>query len=127
MKHKHIILTLFLFILVTTGFSKDKFIFSGNILDAKSGEVVKGIDVVVKDQSTGTITNKNGDFSLYLEKGKYLVTISGKGYQEQELKIELVDNINQDVSLSPVNENSKKHRKKKQRNSHHNTSLLSLL
>ena len=126
MKWKHILIILML-LPAYYGFSQDKYTLSGVIIDSESGKALNGIDVVIKDENTGTISNQTGSFLLHLNQGKYNITISGKGYSQKELKINLDDNIEKDISLSPVKNKEKKPQKKKLKKNNIHTTLLSLL
>ena len=127
MKWKHILIILMLLPTIQ-GFSQDKYILSGVIIDSDSGKALNGINVVVKDENTGTISNQKGSFLLHLNEGNHNVTISGKGYSSKKIDINLDDNIVKDISLSPTNTKEKKLSKKKPKkhNNLHET-LLSLL
>ena len=126
MKWKHILILLFLLPAIS-GFCKEKFTFSGIIHDADSGKALNGIDIVIKDQNTGTITNLKGTFLLHLDEGRYNVTVSGKGYAEKEVNIDLSENIEKDIMLAPSKDSDKKPNKKKERKIHLHSTLLSLL
>ena len=126
MKWKHILIILML-IPAINGFSQGKYTLSGVIVDSESGKTLTGIDVVVKDQDTGTISNQKGTFLLHLDEGKHNVTISGKGYSSKEIDINLDDNIVKDISLSPEKDRNKKSSKKKTKKHSIQATLLSLL
>jgi hypothetical protein len=82
--------------------STQKFAVSGNVKDAKNGEELIGVSVMVSELKTGVATNAYGYYSLNLPAGKYTVVFSYVGYvnqvrqvdltsQNQKLNIELVE------------------------------------
>jgi iron complex outermembrane recepter protein len=61
----------------------------GKVTDKETGEPLVGVNVTIKDQLTGTITNSNGSFSLITKVPKpFILVISMLGYQSQEFEIE---------------------------------------
>lgn len=126
MKRKHIFI-LFMLLPAFSGICQEKYTLSGVIIDSESGKTLNGIDIVVEDQNTGTITNQKGSFLLHLDEGKHNITISGKGYNNKELTIDLNDNIVKEVNLTPDKANEKKPSKRREKKSQNHTTLLSLL
>ena len=61
----------------------------GKITDKETGESLVGVNVTIKDQLTGTITNANGSFSLITQVSRpFILFISMLGYQSQEFEID---------------------------------------
>lgn len=60
---------------------------SGQVIDSKNGETVIGASVLVRNTTTGTITDIDGNFSLSVAKGAELV-ISSIGYEDYLLKVD---------------------------------------
>jgi len=58
---------------------------TGQVVDAK-GATLPGVNVVIKDKNTGTITDINGNFSIIAEEGELLV-FSFVGYSPQEVQV----------------------------------------
>lgn len=110
-----------------SGFSQGKYTLSGVIIDSESGKALTGINVVAKDNNTGTISNQKGSFLLHLQEGKYNLTISGKGYSAKQIDIKLDDNIEKDIKLSPEKKKDKKSKKKRSKKHNLHDTLLSLL
>ncbi|HKK80654.1 MAG TPA: carboxypeptidase-like regulatory domain-containing protein, partial [Prolixibacteraceae bacterium] len=60
-------------------------------------------DIFIEDEETGTITNSNGEYVLYLSKGEYDVVFSLKGYEKHTEKIVLEECMIQLVELNHKN------------------------
>jgi len=60
----------------------------GRVYDKKTGKSLVGVNVTIRDQLTGTITDMNGTFSLRTQVPlPFVVVISMMGYQTQEFVI----------------------------------------
>lgn len=95
---KNIILFLLLFISVSS--FGQKYTLSGSIRDASNGEDVYGATVRVTDLSNvGTNTNAYGYYSLTLDSGQYTIEYRSTGYETQTFKIDLTQDIKQNIEL----------------------------
>lgn len=56
----------------------------GTVKDAKTGDPLIGVSVIVKGSSIGTVTDMNGNFTLNVEKGTTL-SVSYVGYRTREV------------------------------------------
>lgn len=74
---------------------------SGNISNARTGEDLIGAAISLKDQTTGTITNSYGFYSLSIPEGDYVVQFSYLGYERMEKEINLGENQVIDIELEP--------------------------
>ncbi|MBC8488418.1 MAG: TonB-dependent receptor [Bacteroidetes bacterium] len=95
---------LFLFVaVIISGIitAQDKHTLSGHIKDATTGEELIGASIFVKELKTGGITNVYGFYSITIPRGKYIIEYRFIGYETQSTKINLVENIKQDIELSP--------------------------
>lgn len=95
---------LFLFVaVIISGIiaAQDKHTLSGHIKDATTGEELIGASIFVKELKTGGITNVYGFYSITIPGGKYIIKYSYIGYETQSTEINLVENIKQDIELSP--------------------------
>lgn len=63
-------------------------VISGKVT-SEGGETLPGVSVVLKNTTTGTITNESGDFTLTVPDGNTTLVFSFVGYDTQEL---LIDN-----------------------------------
>lgn len=80
-------------------FAQNKFTFSGSISESSSNETLIGVNVLIPEQNTGTITNEYGFFSITLPEGSYKIVISYLGYQTISKEINLNTDITQNFQL----------------------------
>ncbi|MDQ4139212.1 MAG: carboxypeptidase-like regulatory domain-containing protein, partial [Bacteroidota bacterium] len=93
----------FLFlILVGPVFGQQRLTISGYIRDAVSGESLPGATLRVKDKvNQGGAANNYGFYSLTLPAGNYTLIAQYLGYQSQEISINLTQNQQQNILLTP--------------------------
>jgi len=61
---------------------------SGSVTEAETGEPLIGVNIVVKDQVVGTITNIDGNFDLSIQQSPpFTLRISMIGFVTQEIDI----------------------------------------
>ncbi len=72
---------------------------SGHIKDGRTGEMLIGATVYVKEAQTGTSSNLYGFYSLSLIPGSYTLTFSYIGYQPKEQSINLTTDLNLAIEL----------------------------
>lgn len=84
-------------VLTAFSFAQSKATISGTLKDADSGEELIGVQVKVKDQSIGAISNEYGFYSLTLPVGNYTLLYQYPDFKTIEKTIEL--NSNQTVNL----------------------------
>lgn len=60
---------------------------SGVVRDAKTGDGLAGVNVVVKGTSTGTITDANGNFTLSVSGSPVTLIVSFIGYKNAEVTV----------------------------------------
>jgi len=61
---------------------------SGKVIDQNSGDALEGVSIHVKNSVTGTITNKQGEFSIRTRlKFPFFLVFSSVGYHEQEFEV----------------------------------------
>jgi outer membrane cobalamin receptor len=85
----------FLFILSFRLTAQDKFTLGGNIKDSLTNENISSATIIIKEINQGITTDRDGNFSISLPKGKYTLSISFLGYKTIEQRI----NLNSDVNL----------------------------
>jgi hypothetical protein len=95
---KNLTLTLFLF-WAALSYSQQKFTISGTVSEDETGETLIGVNVIIPELRTGTITNEYGFYSITLPEGTYEVTFSSLGFTSQTITINLTENIRQSISL----------------------------
>ena len=64
-----------------------QFTITGKVVDSTSKEPLYGASVFCQNTTSGTITNKEGEFSLRLNPGGYELIVSFTGYQNKEIRI----------------------------------------
>jgi len=115
---KHLLFTLLLFTSLA-GFSQNFYTFSGVIKDSETGKTLNGIDVYIREKTTGTISNSSGMFFMFLSAGLYDIDIKGEGYLAENLAINLTEDRQFEIFLKPTTDSKKKAlgwNKKKQTN-----------
>ncbi len=70
----------------------NRFILNGYVKDSLSGESIIGATITVNGQSRGVASNQYGFYSLTLEKGRYLISISHVSYLPKLFDVELDSN-----------------------------------
>ncbi|NGX84891.1 TonB-dependent receptor [Aequorivita sp. KMM 9714] len=86
-------------------FAQEKFTLSGTVSEASSGETLFGVNVIIPELQTGTVTNQYGYYSITLPKGNYNVTYSNIGFASQTVDVALSENIKLDLELATDTEN----------------------
>ncbi|MDD7886770.1 TonB-dependent receptor [Flavivirga sp. 57AJ16] len=76
---------------------------SGVILD-DSGQPQLGTNIYIQETSTGTVTDENGYFSMWLPEGNYTLITSYLGYENQTLNVALNSNKNLNISMLANNQ-----------------------
>ena len=80
--------------------AQQKFVLSGHIRDASTGEDLPGASVIVEGQANlGTTTNAYGFYSITLPAGKHKVRYQYVGYTNSEIEIDLFENKKNDIEL----------------------------
>ncbi|MBC7946976.1 MAG: carboxypeptidase-like regulatory domain-containing protein [Chitinophagaceae bacterium] len=64
---------------------------TGRIIDSASKEPMSGASVFCQNTTIGTVSNKQGEFSLSLKSGGYELIISYTGYQTKQIQINHTD------------------------------------
>jgi hypothetical protein len=92
---------LFVAILLVSKISAQKFTISGTVKDKANGEDLIGATVTIKELTgVGTVTNVYGFYSLTLDKGEYILMYKSLGFNVEEVKINLNENLTIDMELS---------------------------
>lgn len=69
-----------------------QFTISGKVVDSTTKEPLFGASVFAQNTTSGTTTNREGEFSLSLKSGGYELIVSFTGYQSREIRISNNDN-----------------------------------
>lgn len=94
-KHYELLKVLFLLLglaFVSHGYSQGIRV-SGKVTDARDGQSLPGVSILVKNTSTGTITDIDGKYTLNVEPGAVLA-FSFIGYNTQEIEVGAQTTIN---------------------------------
>ena len=86
-------------------FSQEKITLSGTISEEKGNETLNGVNVLIPELKTGTITNEYGFYSITLPKGTYNIIVSHIGFSDKTKRIELNKNTKQNFKLIESLEN----------------------
>ena len=74
---------------------------SGYIKDQKTGENLKGANIIVKNSGDGAVSNDYGFYSLSLEEGEYVLVYSFVGYAVEKRTVNLNEDKRINISLKP--------------------------
>lgn len=81
----------------TSGLSAQNTTVTGNVVDEESGEVLPGVNIMIKGTTSGTTTGNDGNYELPVPSLQDTLVFSYVGYQEQQIPIDGRDVI--DVSM----------------------------
>ncbi len=73
---------------------------SGTISDKSNGETLFGASIFLTGTTIGGVTNEYGFYSITAPEGEYVLNISYMGYTDVNIKINLNQDIKQDVEIS---------------------------
>lgn len=62
---------------------------SGTVKDAETGMPLEGASIFAQNTTKGTLSDKEGTFKLYLDKGGYEIVVSFTGYMSKTINVEL--------------------------------------
>jgi hypothetical protein len=77
-----------------------QFTVSGKVVDSVSMEPLYGASVFCQNTTSGTTTDKQGEFSLKLKSGGYELIVSFTGYQTKEIRITDADNTALQIQMT---------------------------
>jgi CarboxypepD_reg-like domain len=76
-----------------------QFTVGGKIVDSATNEPLPAASVYCQNTTLGTVTNKEGFFSLSLKSGGYELVISFTGYETKQIRINHTDGIIPDIKM----------------------------
>jgi len=79
--------------------AQDKFTLSGSITDNASNETLIGVNVLIPEIQSGTMTNEYGFYSITLPQGEYTIQISYLGFKTITETINLDKDISKNYKL----------------------------
>lgn len=86
-------------LLFTSAIVFGQFTITGKVVDSATKEPLLGASVFAQNTTSGTTTNKQGEFSLSLRSGGYELIVSFTGYQSKEIRISNNDNSSLQIEL----------------------------
>ncbi|APY07480.1 collagen-binding protein [Winogradskyella sp. J14-2] len=84
--------------------AQEKFTLSGTITDSESNETLIGVNVLIPEIQSGTMTNEYGFYSITLPKGTYNIQISYLGFKTISQTIELTNDLSKNFQLTEAAE-----------------------
>ncbi|HHS95328.1 MAG TPA: TonB-dependent receptor [Phaeodactylibacter sp.] len=99
---KKILLACFVLFSFTFLAKAQQYTISGRITDADTKEPLIGATIMTQD-ATGAVTDFEGNYSLTLPKGEYLLTVSYVSYSTQEIAIDLSADQTFHIEMSSEN------------------------
>lgn len=98
---KKILLPIIIFLMSSFTAKSQNFTINGSVKDKANGEDIIGAVIGVKEiPGKGTSTNAYGFFSLTIPAGKYTLFFQYLGYNTQELRVDLSDNVTIRIELA---------------------------
>ncbi|MBN1789612.1 MAG: SusC/RagA family TonB-linked outer membrane protein, partial [Bacteroidales bacterium] len=79
---------------------KQKIEISGKVIDASTGEAMLGVTVFIKNTTTGTITDENGNYSLTVSSKSDVIVFSFVSYEPFEIVVGEQTTINVSLVIS---------------------------
>ncbi len=97
-----VLITISIFLLISTVRSQPRNSVSGKVTDAISGQPLAGASIIISDLRTGVVTDENGAFSFRnVAAGRHLFEVSYVGYASFSEYIFISPGIVKDFLLSP--------------------------
>ncbi|MCW9037391.1 TonB-dependent receptor [Altibacter sp.] len=79
--------------------AQDRYTLSGTVSEADTGETLIGVNVIIPDLQTGTVTNQYGFYSITLPAGDYEIYYSNLGFATRNATVTLQQNVQLDIVL----------------------------
>ena len=80
----------------------------GRVVDATTGKPLPGTNILIKGTTTGTVSNREGEYSLQVPEGGEELAFVHIGYKEEVVAIGEQEDV--DVSLAPLSAEAKQKR-----------------
>lgn len=96
-----IILALLLLVVTASAQDDRRIVFTGSIVDAKTGQSVSGASIRVVGTTMGTYAGGRGTFRLPLPPGAYTLQVRSIGYEEITKKIDASTPLPMSIALPP--------------------------
>lgn len=82
---------------------QEKFTLSGTVTDEITGETLIGVNIIINELRTGTVTNEYGFYSITLPKGNYNIIVTSLGFKDTKETIILEQNLRKNFILKEAN------------------------
>ena len=79
----------------------DRYVLSGRVTDAASGEPLAAANIRLLGTSRGTITNTQGHFTLMLDPGPARLLVSSLAYRPDTVEIRMTSDVEKAIALTP--------------------------
>jgi iron complex outermembrane receptor protein len=87
-------------VLLTGAISAQTYTVSGKVVDYSSGEILIGANVFIKGTTIGAATDENGEYSISVEAGEYVIRCSYVGFDAKEYSIDVTNNMEVNFELT---------------------------
>ena len=84
--------------------AQEKFTLSGKVTDILSNETLIGVNIIIPELQTGSVTNEYGFYSITLPEGSYSIQISYLGFKTISETITLTNNLTKNYQLEEAAE-----------------------
>lgn len=84
--------------------AQEKFTLSGKVTDILSNETLIGVNIIIPELQTGSVTNEYGFYSITLPEGSYTIQISYLGFKTISETITLTNNLTKNYQLEEAAE-----------------------
>ena len=81
--------------------AQTKFTLNGYTRDSVSGESIIGATITVNGEGKGVASNQYGFYSITLDKGRYIISITHVSYQTRVIEVNLDQNLDLNLDLLP--------------------------
>jgi hypothetical protein len=78
---------------------------TGQVTDAETKLPLQGASVFAQNTTKGAVTDKDGNYSLFLNKGGYELVVSYTGFESHTIKVEANEDKRLDIELKKVEKN----------------------
>ena len=78
---------------------------TGKVTDAETGQALQGASVFAQNTTKGVITDGEGVYKLFLNKGGYELIVSFTGFVSEVIKVEANEDKQLDIALKKVEKN----------------------
>jgi len=79
--------------------AQENFTLSGTITDSQSNETLIGVNIIIPEIQSGTVTNEYGFYSITLPSNTYKIQISYLGYKTVSETIQLTSDVSKNFKL----------------------------